>query len=208
LYYEKSYVPAEKNDAKDFGGHQMDYKTRAYPLFSACGLNCGLCPRYHTSGTSRCPGCAGEGFSAVHPSCGVLSCCQRKEIEYCFECVEYPCKRYDNVDLYDSFITHKNQIRDLEKAKKIGMEAYKTEQTEKLSILEILLSDFDDGRRKSYFCLAVNLLDIQDLRIVIEKAAGMSDKTTLIKEKTKTIVGLLEKMAARQGITLKLQKKA
>jgi len=35
---------------------KMEYKQREYPLFSACGLNCGLCPRYHTDGISKCPG--------------------------------------------------------------------------------------------------------------------------------------------------------
>ena len=94
----------------------MEYKTRQYALFSACGLNCGLCPRYHTNGKSRCPGCAGEGFSMAHPPCRVLSCSQRKGIEYCYLCDEYPCKKYDGVDLSDSFITHKNQFLDFEKA--------------------------------------------------------------------------------------------
>jgi len=28
----------------------VEYKLRKYPLFSACGLNRGLCPRYPTGG--------------------------------------------------------------------------------------------------------------------------------------------------------------
>ena len=43
-------------------------------------------------------------------------------------------------DLSDSFITHKNQLKDLYKAKQIGMEAYKTELNEKIRILEELLN--------------------------------------------------------------------
>jgi len=73
----------------------MEYQTRKYPQFAACGLNCGLCPRYYTVGSSRCPGCAGKGFLEVHPTCGILSCCQRKGLEYCFECGEFPCMKYD-----------------------------------------------------------------------------------------------------------------
>jgi hypothetical protein len=33
--------------------------------------------------------------------------------------------------------------------------------------LERLLADFDDGRRKNFFCLAVNLLELPDIREVM-----------------------------------------
>jgi len=29
--------------------------------------------------------------------------------------------------------------------------------------------NYDDGRRKSFFCIAVNLLDLQDLKSVMEQ---------------------------------------
>ena len=42
---------------------------RAYPEYAACGLNCGLCPRYHTQGISRCPDAAGRDFTiSTHPA--------------------------------------------------------------------------------------------------------------------------------------------
>ena len=98
------------------GEISMEYKIREYPQFSACGLNCGLCPRYYTKGQSRCPGCAGKGFTKSHCSCSILSCCQRKGLEYCFLCDEYPCKKYDGEGIVDSFITHMNIFRDADKA--------------------------------------------------------------------------------------------
>lgn len=68
---------------------------RAYPEYAACGLNCGLCPRYHTQGTSRCPGCGGPGFYHKHPSCAIINCGQRHGgVEYCVLCGEFPCRRY------------------------------------------------------------------------------------------------------------------
>lgn len=33
---------------------------RSEPLFSQCGLNCGLCPMYHIREESHCPGCGGR----------------------------------------------------------------------------------------------------------------------------------------------------
>ena len=90
---------------------------REYPMLSACGLNCGLCPRYHINGTSKCPGCAGESFFSKNPGCGIISCSQRHGgIDYCYLCDEYPCRKYDGVNLVDSFITHRNMLKDFEKA--------------------------------------------------------------------------------------------
>ncbi|MCL2827377.1 MAG: DUF3795 domain-containing protein [Oscillospiraceae bacterium] len=184
----------------------MQYKIRGYPLFSACGLNCGLCPRYYTVGSSRCPGCAGEGFSDVHCSCGMLSCCQRKGLEYCFECEAFPCKKYDGVDTSDSFITHLNQFHDMEKAKRIGMDAYATELNEKISLLEMLLEQYDDGRKKSFFCLAVNLLDIDEIKAVMEQAIDEIGPEATQKEKAATMARLFEAAAAKRDISLKLRK--
>lgn len=185
----------------------MEYRTRKYPLFSACGLNCGLCPRYHTDGVSKCPGCAGEGFLSKHPLCGLLSCSQRKGIEYCYLCDEYPCKKYDGADLSDSFITHKNQLHDLDKAKRIGMEAYESELNNKIEVLKQLLENYDDGRRKNFFCVAVNLLDSQDIISVMEQIAYASNVEAPLKEKSAIAVRLFQAMADRRNISLILRKK-
>ena len=184
----------------------MKYKTRTYPLFSACGLNCGLCPRYYTDGESRCPGCAGEGFSEVHPACGILSCCQRKNHEYCFECDEFPCKKYDGADKSDSFITHKNQFSDMEKAKQSGIEAYKAELSEKVAILEDLLNNYNDGRRKSFYCLAVNLLESEDLRLLTKQIRRETEAANSLKEKAAIAVRLLQAVADEKNVVLKLRK--
>lgn len=184
----------------------MEYQQRKYPLFSACGLNCGLCPRYQMDGASKCPGCAGEGFSTKHPACGVLSCSQRKELEYCYQCDEYPCKKYDGADKRDSFITHLKQLGDLDKARAMGIAAYRSELDEKKLILEMLLANYNDGRRKSLFCLAVNLLELQDIRHVMEQIARETQPEQSTKEKAATAVKLVQRMTEQRNITLKLRK--
>ena len=141
---------------------------RKYSLFSACGLNCGLCPRYYTDGDSKCPGCGGKNFSEKHPSCGVLSCSQRNAIEYCYLCKEYPCKKYDKWEK-DSFITHQNMMKDFEKVKAIGIKAYQKELNEKINILNVLLDNYNNGRRTNFFCIAVNLLELNDTKIVMKQ---------------------------------------
>ena len=183
----------------------MEYEIREYPQFAACGLNCGLCPRYHTVGASRCPGCAGEGFLDVHPPCGVLSCCQRKGLEYCFLCDEYPCEKYEGADLLDSFVTHKNQFRDMERAKN-DISAYAAELDIKIQILEELLRSYNDGRRKGFFCLAVNLLDLTDVNSIMEQLESEVTPEATTKEKAVTAVRLFQTAADEKSIVLKLRK--
>ena len=184
----------------------MNYAQRSYPLFSACGLNCGLCPRYHTQGTSRCPGCAGDGFSEKHPPCGILSCSQRHGIDYCYLCDEYPCKKYDGADLADSFITHLHQRKDLDKAKATGIESYQAELNEKVAILQTLLGHFDDGRRKGFFCLAVNLLPLDDCKAIMDRLTQEINPDDPPKQKAEAAVRLFEAIARQQGVALRLRK--
>ena len=184
----------------------MENKIRDYPQFAACGLNCGLCPRYYTEGSSRCPGCAGEGFSEVHPSCGILSCSQRKGLEYCFECEEFPCKKFDKWGDADSFITHRNYLADMEKAKENGIDAYKIELNTKIKILEKLLAEYNDGRQKSFYCLAINLLELEDIHAVMAQIASDVDLSDTTKEKASAAVRMFNAKAAEKGITLKMRK--
>ena len=142
----------------------------------------------------------------MHPTCGVLSCCQRKGIEYCSLCEEYPCKKYDGAGSSDSFISHKNRLRDLDKIKQIGAEAYEAELNEKIGLLEELLNNYDDGRRKSFYCVAVNVLDLQDIKAVMGKTTDVIKTDTAIKEKAVTVVRLFEEMSVTRDISLKLRK--
>ena len=135
-------------------------------LFSLCGLNCGLCPMKKRG---DCGGCFSD--SPCYPTYPIAPCSVKHgNVQYCFECPEYPCKRYDGIDAHDSLISHRNQKKDLAKAKQMGIEAYLAEQREKVSILEQFMEKYDDGREDVFFCLAVNMLDVDDLNGVLEAA--------------------------------------
>jgi len=185
----------------------MKYQQRKYPQFSACGLNCGLCPRHHTAGASRCPGCAGYDFLSKHPTCGVLTCSQRKEIDYCYQCSDFPCEKYDGAADSDSFITHQNQMKDMYKAKSIGIDIYVKELNERISILKILLENYDDGRRKSFFCTALALLDLHELKSLPDLLASEAQQAQTLKERAAMAARLLQAMAEKQNVSLKLRKK-
>jgi len=70
-------------------------KLKKYETIAACGIDCGLCPRFYTKGNSACPGCGGLNFKEKHPSCGILTCCVIKNgFETCAECKDFPCSRF------------------------------------------------------------------------------------------------------------------
>ena len=157
-----------------------DFK-RTDSLFSLCGLNCSLCPGFVRG---NCGGCFSD--SPCYLTCPLAPCSvEHGNVEYCFLCEEYPCKKYEGFDLHDSMVLHRNIKKDVEKAKQIGIEAYKEEQREKKKILDRLLLEYDDGQRDIFFCLAVNMLEVDDLKDVLkqlEKAVGnmsLSDKAYL-----------------------------
>ena len=176
---------------------------RKNQLFSLCGLNCGLCPMFLNK---YCPGCGGgEG----NQSCKIAKCSmEHGGMEYCFQCSEYPCSKYEHSDDFDSFITHRSRKADIEKVRQLGIEAYNVEQAEKTKILDILLSGFNDGRKKTLFCIAVNLLNLQDLQAVLRQIEDRPDLETMtLKEKSVLAAGLLQAVAARNNIELKLHQK-
>lgn len=185
----------------------MHEYNREYPFFALCGLNCGLCPRHYTDGDSKCPGCGGAGFHLKHPSCTVITCNRKHDnVEFCFQCSLYPCERYKKPNNVDSFITYKNVLADFADAKK-DLSHYKQVLNEKINILNLLIDRYNDGKRKSYYCIAVNLLSLEDLKVIMNRAKTKIDKQDLsIKEKVTSIIDLINKHAQKKGIVLELRK--
>jgi predicted transcriptional regulator len=154
----------------------------------------------------HCPGCGG---GAGNQSCAIAKCSlQHETVEYCFLCPEYPCRRYEGIEEYDSFITHQRQLRDISRAQEIGIEAYNEEQGKKVKILQTLLSNYNDGRRKAFYCVAINLLPLQDIENAMKQVAENSSFNNLtIKEKAENIASIFQHYSTKQGIVLKLRKK-
>lgn len=169
-------------------------------LLSLCGLNCGLCPMFIGK---YCPGCGGgEG----NQGCKIAGCAvERGNVDYCFCCAEYPCQKYEHIDENDSFITHRNQKTDLEKAKKIGIEAYNNEQKEKMEILDYLLMNFNDGRKKTLFCQTVNLLELEALCELLSRLEQCT--YTTIKEKGAFATEQIIEIAGKSGVDMTLRRK-
>jgi hypothetical protein len=186
----------------------MAEKLKKYETIGCCGIDCGLCPRFHTKSDSACPGCGGLNFKEKHPSCGFLTCCVIKNgLEVCSECDDYPCKRFDSEkDGYDSFVTHKKVFANLDNIKRIGIEQFADNQSKRIVILNDFLTKFDDGCSKSFYCVGCSLLPLDKLQEALGFACNLSEAIEN-KEKSKQIRNYMTKIADSLKIDLKLDKK-
>jgi uncharacterized protein DUF3795 len=190
-----------------------EHPIKQYPTIGCCGLDCGLCPRYYTVGTSRCPGCCGPDFWQKHPGSPILTCCvKRKGLEFCSDCSEFPCSKFKDVDKYDSFLTHQKMVSNLNFIKKYGIKKFIDQQNKRIKLLETMINNFNDGRSRSFYCIATTLLPMLSLERALDDAnqkikkdkVGMKDIKTI----SKILKGFLNEVADRYGIELKLRKKA
>ncbi|MBK8563442.1 MAG: DUF3795 domain-containing protein [Saprospiraceae bacterium] len=187
----------------------MPDSIKQYHTIGCCGIDCGLCPRYHAKGDSACPGCGGPDFKLKHPSCGFLTCCAIKHgLEVCAECEEFPCKRFDSERQgYDSFVTHQQVFPNQAAIKSEGLCCFLEKQHQRIGILKHYLEHYDDGRSKGFFCLATALLPIEHL-IKTEREVGQTAHTADVQSRCKALRTQLEAEADNLGIELKLRTKA
>ena len=170
---------------------------RTNKYFSLCGLNCGLCG-FRLQG--NCSGCFKDSFCAVQ--CPMVRCSiNHGNLQHCFECPEYPCRHYDGFDGYDTLVLHRNQRKDMQKAKEMDIDAYTAEQRRKVGLLEKLIENYDDSRNQVLFCTAVNMLSVEDMESVLEKA-GSATADMAHPDKAEYIRNALMSFADEHGIRL------
>jgi hypothetical protein len=193
-----------------------DPPIKNYPTVGCCGLDCGLCPRYYTVGSSKCPGCCGPDFFNKHPSCSYITCCvKKKRFEVCAQCGEFPCSKFEswleNGGEYDSFLTHKKAKSNLNFIRTYGLERFIEQQRKRIELLEKMLKNFDDGRSKSFYCIATTLLPMTDLETSLEKTDQRlkANKTNLddARINSRILKEFLNESAARNRVELRLRKK-
>jgi hypothetical protein len=188
------------------------YLLKKYPIVGVCGLNCGLCPRYYTEGTSRCPGCCGPGFWQKMPGCGFITCCVKKKgLETCAECVNFDgCERVakllSSARYQDSFISHRPIEANFSFIRGHGIEEFARLEMEKQEFLRHLLANYDEGRSKSFYCTSCQLVPLDNLRQALKHAEAELTPGAGVKEKAKTLGALISGMAEGLGIDFRLRK--
>jgi hypothetical protein len=183
---------------------------KRYPTVGACGLACGLCPRYYTKGVFRCPGCDGEGFAVNHPACGFVTCAvKRHGLETCGECPDSGgCERLarllESARVKDSFISYRCVEDNLCSIRERGIADFARQVDERQVVLRRLTSGFDDGRSRSFYCIACQLLPLASLNLTL--ATADEDTNVPVKERARTMRTLLSELAERAGVDLELRK--
>ena len=186
---------------------------KQYPTIGVCGLDCGLCTRYYTVGPSRCPGCAGPGFFEKHPSCFFITCAvKQKNLEVCVECSDFPCHKfkseaeYQQLDESPSYPSYRKVLPNFNYIKEYGIKKFIEQQKERIRLLEIMRANFDDGRSRSFFCRAANLLEITDIKDALDEAVQKVETNNVNQNDVKTRAKILREtllaVAFREGIEL------
>jgi hypothetical protein len=143
--------------------------------------------------------------------CPFITCAiKRKGVEFCWDCAENETcerwrKRRQDAKEHDSFKCYQTLEDDIEYIKKNGIQSFDEQQKIREHLLLMLLKDFNEGRSKSYYCIAVTVLDIKDLENALAEAEIKSQSLD-IKEKAKLMHSLLDDKASKRGYQLRLRK--
>ena len=180
-----------------------------YETIGVCGLGCRLCPNYNRDTKSRCEGCKSSGRMAV--GCPFITCAVKKRgVEFCWQCDEKKtCERWKRHRasgmVHDSFKCYQTLERDIAFIEQYGVEEFDKTQKLREKILKEMLDEFNDGRSKSYYCIAAAVMEVDELKAALDKA-GQIPNTLGIKEKSAALHSALDEIAQRKGYLLKLRR--
>lgn len=180
-----------------------------YPEIGICGLSCRLCPMYNTGTDNRCSGC--KSPTRMKVGCPFITCAiKKKGIEFCWDCEENDtCEKWQNHreagKRADSFKCYQALEADISFILINGVAKFNDIQIQRSEILKEMLQEFNEGRSKSYYCIACTVLAIEELHEALKEARKMSKGST-IKEKSRILHSLLDQIAHRKGYTFKLRK--
>jgi hypothetical protein len=183
--------------------------TIEFPEMGICGLSCQLCPNYQSNSNSKCDGCKSEARMKV--GCPFITCAiKKKGIEFCWDCEESSsCEKWrrhrEMGKAHDSFKCYQKLEDDISYVQQHGFTEYKKLQNTREEILKDMLNNFNDGRSKSYYCIAATIMEIEELEQALSDAKESSVDQDL-KAKAKILHKLLDDKAKQKGYFLGLRK--
>jgi hypothetical protein len=180
-----------------------------YPEIGICGLSCRLCPNYQTAAASKCRGCKSPARMVI--GCPFITCAiKKKGVEFCWDCGENEsCEKWkrhrETGKERDSFKSYQKLEDDINFIQVNSIKIYDEQQKIREKLLIRMLSEFNEGRSKSYYCIAATVMDIDELRNSLEAAAATS-KSLSVKERSKKMHAILDSIALKKGYRLNLRK--
>lgn len=106
-----------------------------------CGIDCVNCELYEknnrvdvlervakitgkTIEELKCKGCRLQGGCTMHENCETLACVQDKEVNFCFDCNDFPCKRLQPMKEGADRYPHNLKVYNLCQIQKMGIEKF------------------------------------------------------------------------------------
>ena len=143
--------------------------------------------------------------------CPFMTCALKKKgIEFCWKCSENKmCEKWmkhrESGKKVDSFTCYQNLEVDIAFIQKNGVDEFEKTQKIKEHLINGMLREFNDGRSKSYYCIAATVMDTGELEEALTRAHQNSDGLD-IKEKSRVLHSVLDEIAKQKNYYLKLRK--
>jgi hypothetical protein len=175
----------------------------------ACGLSCRLCPAHHRETASKCEGCKSPGRMGA--ACSILNCAFKKhQVEFCGFCPENAsCQKWgknrEAAKIADSFVSYQALERNISIIQAEGLAEFENQQKKREHLLEVMLREFNDGRSKSFYCIAATVFKPEELEAVLLQAKAVAAILD-VKQKSALMHSLLNETAVKSGYLLKLRK--
>ncbi len=144
-------------------------------------------------------------------SCPFITCAiKKKGIEFCWDCKESKtCEKWmkhrEAGKKVDSFKCYQKLEDDVAFIHKNGVAEFEKQQKIREKLLKEMLQEYNEGRSKSYYCIAATVLEINELKEALAKARNNCEELE-IKEKSKLLYSILDETATQKKYRLKLRK--
>ena len=143
--------------------------------------------------------------------CTFINCAvRRKGIEFCWLCKENRiCEKWrkhrDLGKLHDSFVCYQKLEENLSSIQKHGIAAFERQQKSRERLLGEMLKEFNEGRSKTFYCIASTVLEVEELENALSEARKQSEGLD-IEKKSKILHQILNEIAREKNYCLKLRK--
>jgi len=143
--------------------------------------------------------------------CPFITCALKKKgIEFCWDCEEKKtCEKWakhrNAAKTADSFTCYQKLEEDIAGIRKNGADEFEETQKKREHLLKEMLRGFNEGRSKTYYCIAAAVMEMGELEQALTQA-GRHSKGLGIKEKSKVLHSILDDIAKQRNYYLKLRK--
>ncbi len=143
--------------------------------------------------------------------CPFITCAiKKKGVEFCWECTEHKTcdkwkKHREAGRKSDSFKCYQTLDQDILFIQESGISEFERVQKQRERLLKEMLTHFNEGRSRSYYCIAATVLDVEELREVLTRAQKESEGFD-VRGKSEVLHAILDDVAERKRYRLKLRK--